>query len=88
MLDPKAARRLKTLADREQKARDRATAAALDFRAAVVEAKEAGGTLREIGDASGRSFARIHQITSGVSGKGNKGAARPREAAANRREQT
>lgn len=77
-IDPKAARALRRLADREQKARDAAYAAALAFREAVVEVKATGASLREIGDASGRSFARIHQITRGVSGPQNKGAARPR----------
>lgn len=54
--------KLRDLAEREQAAREAALAAAAEFRAAVVEARAAGGTLREIGEAAGRSKARIHQI--------------------------
>lgn len=84
MVDTKTARRLERLANREQKAREAHAAAASEFRDAVVEAYDAGGSYREIGAITGRSFARIGQIVKHVTGSANRGAARPRE----RREQT
>jgi hypothetical protein len=65
---------LGALAEREREAREAAYAAAAEFRAAVLEARAGGATLREIGDASGRSFGRIAEIVNGVTGADNAGA--------------
>lgn len=54
-------RRLARLAAREQKTRDAHSAAAEEFRAAVTAARDVS-TVREIAEATGRSFQRIAQI--------------------------
>jgi hypothetical protein len=77
-VDKATARKLARLANAEETCRLKHADAAAAFRLAVVEARENGGTLREIGEASGRSFARIHQIVRGVTGSDNRGSARPR----------
>lgn len=66
--------RLRLLGKEEAFAREIHYEAAAAFRAAVIEARENGGSLREIGDAAGRSHARIHQIVRGVTGSKNRGA--------------
>ncbi len=61
-VETSTAERLGALADREQAAREAAHAAAAEFRAAVVEARQAGASYRTVADAAGRSNARIAQI--------------------------
>jgi len=62
-LDPATRRQLRTLAGRSRAAAEKAETAQAALRAALIEAKTSA-TVRELAEATGLSFQRVHQIVS------------------------